>query len=158
VKSEAYGEAVLELKDAKKRDDVSDILIKYFRQFFFNVAFFVVRRQRLEGYLGEGSRLRPERISNLTLPLDQRSTVREVIASRMPFQGLLGAAPTDAALTVQLGYSPERVALTPVLIRGKVVGMVYCDSQHTDLDPDELDALLGEVEAAYERIILSTKS
>jgi hypothetical protein len=158
VKSEAYGETVLGLRNASKRDEVSDILITYFQSFFFNVAFFVVRKQQLQGYRGAGKQLREERVPGISLPLDQRSTVREVIASRMPYQGPLGVSPTDASFTVQLGYSPTQVAFTPVQIRGKVVGVVYADTPHHELDPDELSALLVEVEAAYEAIILTSKS
>ena len=56
-----------------------------------------------------------------------------------------------------IGYEPPGIFLFPVVIRGKVIGLVYADNPMASINEEEVRSLLAAAEQAYERIILSSR-
>lgn len=156
-RSEAYASASLALKRARDRDDVGRILCRYFQEYYFNVAFLILKQGAIVGWDAAGTRLTPELIRGVSIPSNGPSTFREVLASRLPRSGRLDETPVDELFQAAIGYRPVYVAIMPVQIREKVVGIVYCDGPHTGMNEDEVNAVLADSETAYERIIVDRR-
>jgi hypothetical protein len=152
-----YREAEAALRRITDRDAVGTMLRRYFENHFWNTAFFVIRKSQIVGVEGGGSRLREAAVQQVSVPVDAPSLFREALSARLPRVGALSARPADLQLAATLGYRPEVVVLVPVLLRGKVVGLLYGDSPHQPLHEGELQDLLRDAEAAYERLILSQR-
>lgn len=153
--SEPYCQALAALKRAQGRDDVGRTLLSYFEAFFLNVLFLVVRRERLVGWRGGGTRISPDRAQSIDVPLGEESSLRDSLQGRLVFTGSLGNAPGDLVFVSHLGYRPEEICLAPVQVQGKVLGLVYGDSPHSRIPAGELDTLLGDVERTYQSLIFS---
>lgn len=156
-RSEAYSGASLALKRARTSDDVGRILFRYFQEFFLNVAFFVLRKGEIAGWDAEGIKLTKEKVSQISIPTDQQSTFRDVIMARLPRRGELDETPVDLKFQATIGYRPRDVSLVPVMIRDKVIGIIYSDGIHAPVPEEEVSGLLADAEAAYERIILGKR-
>jgi hypothetical protein len=156
-RSEAYSSATLALKRARGRDDVGRILFRYFQEFFLNVAFFVIRKGEIAGWDADGIKLTKEMITKISIPTDQQSTFRDAIVARLPRRGQLDETPMDLKFQASIGYRPRDVSLVPVMIRDKVIGIIYSDGIHAPIPEDEVNGLLTEAEAAYERLILDSR-
>jgi hypothetical protein len=152
--SEAFSGAALALKRARSRDDVGRILFRYFQEFFMNVAFFVLRKGEIAGWDAEGIKLTKDKIRSISIPTDQHSTFRDVIMARLPRRGQLDETPVDLKFQANIGYRPRDVSLVPVMIRDKIIGIIYSDGILAPLPGDEVNDLLANAEVAYERIIL----
>jgi len=157
VRSETYSGATLALKRARTRDDVGRILFRYFQDFFLNVAFMVLKQGEIVGWDADGIKLTKNKIKKVSIPTDHQSTFRDVIVSRLPRRGHLDETPMDLKFQVAIGYKPRDVSLVPVMIRDKVIGIIYSDGVHAPIPEDEVNALLADAEAAYERIILDSR-
>lgn len=157
LRSETYSSATLALKRARSRDDVGRILFRYFQDFFLNVAFLVLKQGEIAGWDADGIKLTKKKIKKVSIPTDQHSTFRDVILSRLPRQGQLDETPVDLKFQVVIGYRPRDVSLVPVMIRDKVIGIIYSDGIHAPIPEDEVNTLLADAEAAYERIILDRR-
>lgn len=151
-RSEAFGQAMAALRRAQHRDDVGRILLQYFEAFFLNVLILVVRQRRLVGWRGGGIRLLPGRVEGIDVDLSEPSTLRDVVSSRLVFQGPLGRTPQDAVFEAQLGYDPGNVLLVPIQLRLQVIGLLCADSLHTRIFTGEVEILLGEVGKTYEAL------
>lgn len=156
-RSEAYSGASLALKRAHSRDDVGRILFRYFQEFFLNVAFLVLRKGEITGWDADGIKLTKDKILKVSIPTDQQSTFRDVIMGRLPRQGQLDETPVDLKFQTAIGYRPRDVSLVPVMIRNKVIGIIYSDGIHAPIPENEVSGLLADAETAYERIIRESR-
>jgi len=156
-RSEAYNGASLALKRARSRDDVGRILFRYFQEFYLNVAFLVLKKGEIAGWDAEGIKLTKDKIAKVSIPTDQHSTFRDVIMGRLPRRGKLDETPVDLKFQASIGYRPGEVSLVPVMIRDKVIGIIYSDGVQVPIPENEVNGLLTDAEAAYERIILDRR-
>jgi MshEN domain len=156
-RSESYSSASLALKRARTRDDVGRILFRYFQEFFLNVAFFVLRKGELAGWDADGMKLSKEKITRILIPTDAQSTFRDVIVGRLPRRGQLDETPVDLKFQSAIGYQPKDVSLVPVMIRDKVIGIIYSDGLFAPIPEDEVSGLLTDAEVAYERLIRQSR-
>ena len=153
LRSDIFVEVSFALKRARDRDEVGRQVCRYFQEHFFNVAYLVLKKGLLVGWDGGGTRLTLESIRNISIPTDQASSFRDVISSRLPRRGRLDTHPADRHFEATIGYQPDSVSFIPIMIRDKVVGLVYADGPHAPLNEAEIRDLLTETESSYERVI-----
>ncbi|PYS84550.1 MAG: hypothetical protein DMF70_05300 [Acidobacteria bacterium] len=107
------------------------------------VALFVIRNEQALGWreceAGDPTNL--ESIRGVTLPLSAETVLGRAVRSGSPWSGAPGSNSEDGLLIGQLGGAPQNVAALPLVVRGKVVAVLYADAASTDPNAINLNAL-----------------
>jgi len=107
------------------------------------VALFVIRNEQALGWreceAGDPTNL--ESIRGITLPLSAETLLGQAARSGSPWSGAPGSNSEDDLLLGQLGGEPQSVAALPLVVRGKVVALLYADAVSSDPNAINLDAL-----------------
>jgi hypothetical protein len=107
------------------------------------VALFVIRNEQALGWreceAGDPTNL--ESIRGITLPLSAETLLGRAARSGSPWSGAPGSNSEDDLLIGQLGGEPQSVAALPLVVRGKVVAVLYADAVSPDPNVINLDAL-----------------
>jgi hypothetical protein len=107
------------------------------------VALFVIRNEQALGWkeceAGDPTNL--ESIRGITLPLSAETLLGRAARSGSPWSGAPGSNSEDDLLIGQLGGEPQSVAAVPLVVRGKVVAVLYADAVSSDPNAINLDAL-----------------
>ena len=145
------------LDEAQTRDEVVDAAMGLCLRFFRRVVFFIVREPWVLGWSGVGEGMDRSLAASLKIPLDQPSVFRTVSRDKTLFIGRFGPEEENQRFFKALGKRPNsNAALLPVVVKGRVVNLVYGDSGAggTLRHPmGELLVLLQKVPRAYLRII-----
>jgi len=149
--------AAARIDAATTRDEVVEAVLALCLGFFKRVIFFIVREPWVLGWSGVGEGMDRSLAASLKIPLDQPSVFRTVSRDKTVFIGRLGPEEENQRFIKALGKRPHsNAALLPVLVRGRVVNLVYGDSgAGGSLKPSmgELLVLLQKIPKAYLRII-----
>jgi hypothetical protein len=107
------------------------------------VALFVIRNDQALGWreceAGDPTNL--ESIRGITLPLSAETLLGRAARSGSPWSGAPGSNSEDDLLIGQLGGEPQSVAALPLVVRGKVVAVLYADAVSSDPNAINVDAL-----------------
>jgi hypothetical protein len=107
------------------------------------VALFVIRNEQALGWreceASDPTNL--ESIRGITLPLSAETLLGRAVRSGSPWSGAPGSNSEDNLLIGQLGGEPQSMAALPLVVRGKVVAVLYADAASTDPNAIDLDAL-----------------
>ncbi len=153
-----------ELEAAETTDAVLDVAFAFSAQFFEYCALFAIQGELAEGRDAAGPGAGRERVMALGVPLDLPSSFERLRRRRAPMVGPLDDQGLDADVLRDLGRSAARagrsVALLPILIRTRVVAILFGD----DGDADVTLPALGDVivftalaARALERILVRKK-
>lgn len=150
----------LEFADARTRDDVANVFIKYLGQEFTTAALFVVRGNAVVGWRGVTAGERVPGFSDLSLLLSKPSVLRDVIENRNFSMGTLINTSENRQIIKVLQIRPETPLLVlPVVMLNKVVAVVLVTA---DLDAlgrrlVELQNLVRKASLAFEMLIIKNK-
>lgn len=107
------------------------------------VALFVIRNDQALGWreceASDPTNL--ESIRGITLPLSAETLLGRAARSGSSASGAPGSNSEDDLLIGQLGGEPQSVAVVPLVVRGKVVAVLYADAASADPNAINLDAL-----------------
>lgn len=149
-------DALVRFEWANTRDEVVEALLALCLNYFRRVAFFIVREPWLLGWAGIGEGLERGLAASLRIPLDRPSAFKDVVRDKSVFVGRLGPEEENRRFLKEVGKRLGTSALFPILVRGRVVNLVYGDGGpggNVRGDLGELMALLQKVSRAYLRII-----
>ncbi len=139
----AIKRCVDELEGQQTHADVLRVLLTSSVQFADRVALFVVRNEQLIGWqeceAGDATNL--ESIRNVTLPLNDATLLGRAALSRSAWSGEPNSNEGDQDLIDQLGGEPKLLAAVPLVVRGKVVAVLYADAASPDAGAINLDAI-----------------
>jgi hypothetical protein len=143
------------LRNARQRDEVARHLLDYASSVLGHAVLFVVRQGDLVGFDARGGDLDRASVEMLKVPLNADSLFREVVDSRLAYRGPLPDGPRNRTLARALGApAAAEVLVLPILVRGRVVALLFGD-RITELLPEvALQALCYEAGLAYERILV----
>jgi hypothetical protein len=150
-----------EMEEATTSEAVVEIVFAFAQQFFEYTALFVVHGDRAEGRDGSGPGAPRSEVQGIEIPLDLPSAVARVRGRRAPFLGRLAGDGVDADLARDLGRTTRHaVAILPIVVRTRVVALIYGDDG--DADPElaalgDVLSMIGLAGAALERIALRKK-
>ncbi|MCL4820816.1 MAG: hypothetical protein KJ067_16880 [Vicinamibacteria bacterium] len=150
-------EAAARLDSAASRDEVVEAVLALAHKTFRRVIFFIVREPWVVGWSALGEGVDRERAAALRIPLDQPSLFRAVARDKTPFVGRPGPETENERFLREIGKRPgTNMALLPVLVRGRVVNLVYGDAGpagQVKADLGDLILALQKASKAYLRII-----
>ncbi|MEK6335919.1 MAG: GAF domain-containing protein [Acidobacteriota bacterium] len=134
---------VEEIEGQQTHADVLRVLLTSSVQFADRVALFVVRHEQVIGWqeceAGDATNL--ESIRNVALPLNDATLLGRAALSRSAWSGEPGSNVEDQRLIDQLGGEPKQLAAVPLIVRGKVVAVLYADAASADASAIDSDAI-----------------
>jgi GAF domain len=134
---------VEEIEKQQLHSDILGSLLTGAAQFAERAALFVIRNEQLIGWreceAGDPTNL--ELIGGVSLPLSADTLLGRAAHSRSTWNGAPGSDSEDSLLIDQLGGDPQTVAAVPLVVRGKVVAVLYADSVSHDPNAVNVDAL-----------------
>lgn len=150
-------QALALLDTAASRDEVVEAVLALAHKSFRRVIFFIVREPWVLGWSALGEGVDRARAASLRVPLDQPSLFRAVARDKTPFVGRPGVETETERFLREIGKRPgTNLALIPVLLRGRVVNLVYGDAGpagQVKVDLGGLFLALQKASKAYLRII-----
>ncbi|HET7746184.1 MAG TPA: hypothetical protein VFM29_02720 [Vicinamibacteria bacterium] len=151
-------EAALALIDeAGTRDEVVDSVLALCHRTFRRVIFFIVREPWVVGWRGVGEGMDDLLATSLRVPLDSPSVFQTVVRDRTLFVGRFSADEENRKFLEAIHKKPTtNAALLPIVVRGRVVNLIYGDnggSGNVKADLGDLLVRLQRVPRAYLRII-----
>ena len=135
--------SVVEIEQQQSQSNVLTTLLTSAARFAERVALFVIRNEQAIGWrvcesTDQGNL---EAIPSIALSLTADSVVSNAARSRAAQVGAPGSNSEDSLVTDKLGGQPEQVAAVPLMVRGKVVAVLYADSTSPEQGAVNLDAL-----------------
>ena len=134
--------SVQDIEGQQSQTEVLKALLRGTIQFADRVALFVIKNDQAIGWrLAKSDDPDLEMIGGVSLPLTAQTIVTRAVRTRMTASGADAADSDYAMLLDQLGGAPAVVVAIPLVVRGKVVAVLYGDSPSTDANAMNLDAL-----------------
>jgi len=154
-------EARAVLAGARHRDEVVLIALRYARDFFEFAAMFAVTHDAVAGHDALGVEEGRDRARAVAIWASDPGIFRTVLEMQSPYLGpvVAGAAGTDAVLH-GLARTPRTVLVYPMLLRDRIVCVLYADNGEAPVSARRLGDLLlflSTVGGAFERIIRDRK-
>jgi hypothetical protein len=139
----AIKRAVEEIERQQSHTDILASLLTGAAQFAERAALFVIRNEQAIGWreceAGDPTNL--ELIGGVSLPLTADTLLGRAARAGSAWSGAPGSNADDLLLIDQLGGDPQTVAAVPLVVRGKVVAVLYADSVSRDPNAVNVDAL-----------------
>lgn len=149
--------AAAALEAASTRDEVVAAVLGLCQGTFRRAVFFIVREPWVLGWAGVGEGMGRGEAAALRVPLDQPSVFQTVVRNRTVFAGRFGEEPENLRFLRAIGKrSTTNAVLVPVVLKGRVVNVVYCDNGaagNVKVSLGDLVVQLSKVPRAYLRII-----
>jgi hypothetical protein len=157
-----FAEAQKLLAQSDDRNDVGQTVLRFALGKWKRCLLFGVQGNVITGWQGFGVGIQPRKVRRIGLPLTAKSTFRLVHTTRSHFIGPIAKdAGTEAFYGLLGGNFPRTAVVLPLLVRGKVVHMLYVDNgpdQFTPPDIGELLILSQAVQRSYEAMISRRKA
>ncbi|WP_433936107.1 hypothetical protein AB3662_15525 [Sorangium cellulosum] len=151
-----------QLAAADASEAVLAVLFDFAQQYFEYTVLFTVHGERAEGRNAAGPGAERERVAKIAAPFDRPSVLARARALRAPLVTALAGSAPDVELQRELGRKVHAaaVAVVPVVVRGRVVALIYGDDGATSVELSsigDLIALAGLAATVLERLILRKK-
>lgn len=146
-----------ELDQADDRNTVVDTLIQHLAESHERAAFFVVKSGELTTWKQRLGEKPIERRDGIKLNLDEPSTFQDIVGTRLPFRGPLTDPVSRAFVAAALGFSASEMLALPVAVRGRVVGILYGDTETRRVFEQHLAVVTRAAGVALERILRARK-
>ena len=145
------------LDTASSRDEVVEAVVALAGGLFRRVVFFIVREPWVIGWTGAGEGMDRALAASLRVPLDLPSVFQTVTRDRSLFIGRFPPEEENQRFLAALGKKPNtNAAVIPVVVRGRVVNLIYGDNGpggNVKANLGDLLVQLQKVPRAYLRII-----
>lgn len=145
------------LAGATDRNEIARTVLRYAITVFKRAVLMTVQKDLAVGWDGLGQGVHQEQVEQIILPLQQQSIFRLARDSRAHF---LGPVPKQAVnylfLKLLGGKLPRSAFLIPVVVRGRVVNLLYADNgggQEAGADIGELLILAQHINRSYESLL-----
>jgi|GEM_PF-4873766 len=148
------------LRTAPDLEAIARIALRLARRYACGAALFVVQRDLIAGLRAEIDE-QDRSVEGILVPLAAESLFSRSLANRRGMCRRGAHCDIDARILRALGRSREQEFLVaPVLLRGRVMSLLYADNGPAPLPATSLaalGALAGEIAAAFEAVILARK-
>lgn len=120
------------------KDEIAQILINEGAKVAARRAIFVVKGNMLEGWKGDNIH-----IDSFAVAIDPTSIFSQVINDKTFYRGPMAPTPGNNAFSSILGSMPQDCVIIPVLIRDRVVAVIYADNGNNNVLSGNINYLNG---------------
>ena len=148
------------LADARDRDDVLDSIASYLSHEYARVALFLVRGNIAHGWKASVDQQDLPKFREAQFPLDEPSILKTVTETSSFLLGPIPRTPFNSMFLQEIGGRvPQTALLVPLLMMGRVVGIIYVDGQGEELAEKlfELQKITIKAAMAFEILVLKNK-
>ena len=128
------------LDEANTQSEMLNLVLQHISSWVDRAVLFVVKGDQASAWaaLGLGSAWDANKIRQIKVGLGQDHILREVVSHGASFSGSAGQFPENSQIFFQIGDTfPQSVLAAPVLVRGKIAGILYADlSEDLSEKPD----------------------
>jgi hypothetical protein len=150
--------ALAAIRSARTRDDVVLAALDGSLAVSRCAVFFALRKNVLKGWAGVGSGVSQDAARNLWIPTTTASLFQRVVESGNAYLGPYGSAIADGIFRAAVGSRGGDVALQPIRVGGKIIGVLACDDVRRGmLGLARIEQIVLAVEDAFGRIIAEHK-
>jgi len=150
----------LYLADARDRDDVLDSIASYLSHEYARVALFLVRGNVAHGWKASVDQEDLPEFKLAQFPLDEPSILKTVAETSSFLLGPIPRTPFNSMFLQEIGGRvPQTALLVPLLMMGRVVGIIYVDGPGEELAEKlfELQKITLKAAMAFEILVLKNK-
>lgn len=153
------GALLAQMRQAHDRDEVVGLACEGALAVAKNAIFFALRKDVFRGWDGRGPNLTRDGVRNLWIPTHSTSNFRQVFQTRAAYRGPHGRELADDIFRAAVSARTSRIALQPVIVAGKLLGLLAADDLADDeLAAQRIEVLAAAVQDAFSRIIVEAKS
>ncbi len=139
----SFAEASEMLTEVDDRHHIARVVLRFARSQFKRGMLFTVHRGVLLGWDALGEGLDSLSFRSLMIPLDGPSVFKTVVQARGHYLGALPKTGINIEFLRATGKQvPLSALLIPVLVRGRVVNLLYADNGHKAHSPNDIGELL----------------
>jgi hypothetical protein len=159
---ETMGEeaAAERLVEALDRDDIFDVVLGTLAREFPRCAIFLVRGETALGWKCAVDRQESPGFDQLQIPMDEPSVLKTVAETKSYYLGPIPRAPFNSMMLQEMGGTlPDAALMVPLLMMGRVVGILYVDGKGINLGERlfDLQKLTSKAAMAFEILVLKNK-
>jgi MshEN domain len=159
VGSEDHREQMRKVKEqfanAKEREEIIGILLNESRKISSRAAVFILKGDHLKGWKGRGLD-----VDNANIAVLPNSLFSEVIGRKNHYRGPLLRIPENEPFISMLSGTPQDCLLIPVVIRDKIIALLYADNGNQavmDASLNYIHTLVALSQLSFEIAILRKK-
>jgi len=148
------------MADADDRDDVAKYLVGFLGCEFQRGALLLVKDQNVVGWKAIAERKDLENFVQFSVPFDEASVFKTVVESKGFYLGPLPRTPYNSLFLQEMGGGlPDMAVLVPILLAGRVVGIIYADGGKQPISNKvaDLQMLATKTAMAFEILVLKNK-
>lgn len=149
-----------ELQRISIRDEIADVLLDFCRPYLQRRLLFILRKDHVVGWRGEGEGVEEAEVRALEIPKDEPSVFQTLLQGTSFWLGALAPLPAHRRLIEVLGTAPKDCVVLPVELRSRVVCFLYGDNLGEGVGAvplPELKRLVRKAGVAFEVCILKHK-
>ena len=136
-------QATRKLSEVSERNAIARAVLRFARSTFKRCMLFTIHRGLALGWDAIGEDLDRWAFRSVMIPLDSPSVFQTVVNTRAHYLGGLQKTKTNIEFLRATGKKvPYSACLMPVLVRGRVVNILYCDNGHKKHSTDDIGDLL----------------
>jgi hypothetical protein len=136
--------AVADITGQNSQVNVLGGLVSQAAKFAQRAALFVIKNEQASGWRicgGSPGTISNDDLREMRLSLTTDTLLSYVARSRASWSGEPGSNSEDNLLLEELGGTPQRIAAVPLVVRGKTVAVLYVDTESSDPNAINVDAL-----------------
>ena len=148
------------LVEAQDRDEILAAVLGSLARDFPRCAIFLVRGELAMGWKCSIGRQATPGFDLLQIPLDEPSVLKTVAEGKSYYLGPIPRSPFNSMMLQEMGGTvPTAALLVPLLMMGRVVGILYADGKGVNLGERLLDLqkLTARAAMAFEILVLKNK-
>lgn len=155
-------DTVHKLTRIETRDDAINAVIDYISQYVDNVIFFVTSIVEAKALKAKYKGVDYGYTSDIKVNFGGPSVFLTVKNSELPYYGDITNFPFDEDFLSKIGQKrPLRVYLVPIMVKTKLVSVLYLDNGNKEIPSDrigEINSLIEKLSISFEILILKKKT
>lgn len=152
-----FAEAQAQLQRDANREDIAITVLRFARSKFRRALLLNVQGELVTGWHGMGLRVKERAVRRMGVTLREANTFQLVAKLKAHFVGPMKRTPNmDIFYRLLGGDYPQTAVALPLLVRGKIVHILYVDQGPKQITPPDVGELLivsQSVTRSYEALI-----
>ncbi|MFZ5444987.1 MAG: hypothetical protein ACOZQL_33665 [Myxococcota bacterium] len=157
-----FAQAQRQLQSSTNREDIATTVLQFARSKFRRALILNVQGELVTGWRGLGQGVSSKAVRRIGVTLREPNTFKLVRDLKSHFVGPMKRTPGMAVFYKMLGGGyPQTAVILPLLVRGKLVHLLYVDQGPGQLTPPDVGELLivsQGVTRSYEALIRQRKA